>query len=156
MVLLPACLPAWGRPPPPPPPPAPGGEGEVTNEPRELTGEDTAAVTYEPMEEDPVAEEDPVEELTSRPMQKPTINDIGEGTDSPTGGLIEEPPRDGLGMDLIGLVTDDGGELDESGVLMGNDGGAADHPAVHRPVVDSPERLCRRGTPQNKSNWPHQ
>ena len=83
-----------------------------------------------------------------RPTQKPTIDDIGKGMDSPTGGLIEEPPRDGLGMDLIGLVTDDGGELDESGVLMGNDGGAADHPAVHRPVVDSPEHLCRRGTPQ--------
>ncbi len=37
-----------------------------------------------------------------RPTQKPTIDDIGEGTDSPTGGLIEEPPRDGLGMDLLG------------------------------------------------------
>ena len=53
------------------------------------------------------------------------------------GGLIEEPSRDGLGMDLFGLATDDGGELDESGVLMGNDGGAADHPADHRLVVDS-------------------
>ena len=133
-----------------------GGEGEGTNEPRgveltmptrpmetgEPTREDTAGVTYEP------TEEDPVEELTSRLTQKPMIDDIGEGTDSPTGGLIEEPPRDWLGMDLFGLATDDGGELDKSGVLMGNDGGAADHPAVHRPVVDSPEGLCRRGTPQ--------
>jgi hypothetical protein len=99
--------------------------------PGEPTGEDTAAVTYEP------TEEDPVEELTLRPTQKPTIDDIGEGTDSPMGGLIEEPSRDGLGMDLFGLATDDGGELDEPGVLMGNDGGAADHPADHRPVVDS-------------------
>ena len=87
-----------------------GGEGEGTNEPTggeptaptrpmgtgEPTGEDTMVVTYKPMEEDPV------EELTSWPTQKPTINDIGEGTDSPTGGLIEEPPRDGLGMDLFG------------------------------------------------------
>ena len=62
----------------------------------EPTGEDTAAVTYKP------TEEDPVKELTSRPTQKPTIDDIGEGTDSPTGGLIEEPPRDGLRMDLFG------------------------------------------------------
>jgi len=76
------------------------------------------------------------------------IDDIGEGTDLPTGGLIKEPSRDGLGMDLFGLVTDDGGELDELGVLMGNGGGAADHPAVHRPIVDSPKRLCRCGTPQ--------
>jgi len=111
----------------------------------EPTGEDTVAVMYEP------TEEDPVEELTSRSTQKPTIDNIGEGTDSPTGGLIEEPPRNGLGMDLFGLATDDGGELNELGVLMGNDGGAADHPAVHRPVVDSPERLCRRGTPQKNS-----
>jgi len=132
-----------------------GGEGGGTNEPKgveptaptrpmetgEPTGEDTA-VTYEP------TEEDPVEELTSRQTKKPTINDISEGTDSPMGGLIDEPLRDGLGMDLFGLATDDGGKLDESGVLMGNDGGAADHPAVHRPVVDSPERLCRRGTPK--------
>ena len=72
-----------------------------------------------------------------RPTQKPTIDDIGKGTDSPMGGLIEEPSRDGLGMDLFGLATDDGGESDESGVLMGNDWGAADHPADHRPVVDS-------------------
>ena len=129
-----------------------GGEGEGTNEPRgveptaptrpletgELTGEDTAAVTYEPMEEDPI------KELMSRPMQKPMIDDIGEGT----GGLIEEPSRDGLGMDLFGLATDDGGQLKESGVLMGNDGGAADHPANHGPVVDSPKCLCRRGTPK--------
>ena len=126
-----------------------GGDGEGTNKPRgvkptaptrpmetgELTGEDTAALTYEP------TEEDPIKELTSWPTQKPTINDIDEGTDSPMGGLIKERPRDGLGMDLFGLATDDGGELDESGVLMGNDRGAADHPAVHRPVVDSPERL---------------
>ena len=97
-----------------------GGEGEGTNEPRgveltmptrpmetgEPTREDTAGVTYEP------TEEDPVEELTSRLTQKPMIDDIGEGTDSPTGGLIEEPPRDGLGMDLFGLLTDDGGKLD--------------------------------------------
>ncbi len=90
-----------------------GGEGEGTNEPTggeptaptrpmgtgEPTGEDTMVVTYKPMEEDPV------EELTSWPTQKPTINDIGEGTDSPTGGLIEEPPRDGLGMDLSGNTT---------------------------------------------------
>ena len=103
-----------------------GGEGGRTNEPRgvkptaptcpmetgEPTGEDTAAVTYEP------TEEDPVEELTLRPMQKPTINNIGEGTDSPMGRLIEEPPRDGLGMDLFGLATDDGGKLDELGALM--------------------------------------
>ena len=133
-----------------------GGDGEGTNKPRgvkptaptrpmetgEPTGEDTVAVMYEP------TEEDPVEELTSRPTQKPTIDDIGKGTDSPTGGLIKEPPRVGLGMDLFGLATDDGGELDKSGVLMGNDGGAADHPAVHRPVVHSPERLCRHDTPQ--------
>ena len=135
---------------------ADGGEGGGTNKPRgveptaptrpletgEPPGEDTAAVTYEP------TEEDPVKELTSRSAQKPTIDDIGEGTDLPTGGLIEEPSRDGLGMDLFGLATDNGGKLDESGVLMGNDGGAADHPADHCPVVDSPERLCRRGTPQ--------
>jgi hypothetical protein len=104
----------------------------------EPTGEDTAAVTYEP------TEEDPVEELMSRPTQKPTIDDIGEGT----GGLIEEPSRDGLGMNLFGLATDDGGQLEELGMLMGNDGGAADHPANHGPIVDSPERLSRRGTPK--------
>ena len=61
-----------------------GGEGEGTKEPRgveptassrpletgDLTGEDTA----EPMEEDPI------EDLTLRPTEKPTIDDIGEGT----------------------------------------------------------------------------
>ena len=87
-----------------------GGKGEGTNEPRgveptaptrpmetgEPTGEDTAAVTYKP------TEEDPVEELTLWPTQKPTINNIGEGTDLPTGGL-----------NLFGLATDDGGELDK-------------------------------------------
>ena len=108
----------------------------------EPTGEDTAAVTYQP------TEEDPVEELTPRATQKLTIDNIGKGTDSPMGGLIKEPPRDGLRMDLFWLVTDDGGELDKSGVLVGNDGGAADHPAVHRPVVDSPKCLCRHDTPQ--------
>ena len=78
-----------------------GGEGEGTNKPWGVeptasscpleTGDPTGEDTAEPTEE---------EELTLRPTEKPTINDIGEGTDSPTRGLIEEPSRDGLGMDL--------------------------------------------------------
>ena len=39
-------------------------------------------------------EEDPIEELKSRPTEKPTIDNIGKGTDYPKGGLIEEPSRD--------------------------------------------------------------
>ena len=78
-----------------------GGEGEGTNKPRGVkptassrpleTGDPTGEDTAEPTEE---------EELTLRLTEKPTIDNIGEGTVSPTGGLIEEPSRDGLGMDL--------------------------------------------------------
>ena len=59
-----------------------GGKPTAPTRPMETgepTGEDTAVVTYEPMEEDPVKE--PTLRPTSRPMQKPTIDDIGKGTD---------------------------------------------------------------------------
>ena len=68
---------------------------------------------YEPTEEDPVAEEDPiteedpVEEMTSRPTQKSTIESSRARQMKGRGGLIEEPSRDGLGMDLYEPTEED-------------------------------------------------